>query len=72
MDKTQNHRRRPQIMVGQIIRGETVDVNDTTTYNNGVKVVPTFLIEPEVVVRDDIQSRLVDTGFITIDQVTGL
>ena len=33
-------------MVGQIINGETVDVNDTSTYNNGVITVPSFLCEP--------------------------
>ena len=30
-------------MVGQILNGEEVDVNDTETYDNGVKVVPSYL-----------------------------
>ncbi len=30
-------------MVGQILAGEEVDVNDTETYDNNVKVVPSFL-----------------------------
>ena len=59
-------------MVGQIVAGDEVEVNDTETYDNGVKVVPAFLITPEVVVRDDIQSRLIDTGFIAADQLSGL
>jgi putative multiple sugar transport system substrate-binding protein len=33
-------------MVGQILNGETVDVNDTETYNNNVITVPSFLCEP--------------------------
>nr|MCR4884433.1 sugar-binding protein [Clostridiales bacterium] len=33
-------------MVGQILAGETVDVNDTTTYDNNKIVVPSFLCEP--------------------------
>ncbi len=38
-------------MIQQIVKGETVEVNDTKTYDNGVKVVPSYLIEPEVVTR---------------------
>ena len=30
-------------------KGEKVEVNDEKSYNNGVKVVPSFLLEPEVV-----------------------
>ena len=50
-------------MIGQIVKGTKVDVNDTETYNNGVKVVPTYLLDPEVVTKDNIQSALVDSGF---------
>ena len=50
-------------MVDQLIKGETVSVNDEKTYDNGVKVVPTFLVEPEVVTKENVQSALVDSGF---------
>ncbi|MFT3889310.1 MAG: sugar ABC transporter substrate-binding protein [Arachnia sp.] len=50
-------------MVQQIIKGETVEVNDTKTYDNGKKVVPTFLVDPQVVTKDDVQTALVDSGF---------
>ena len=50
-------------MIDQIVKGTKVDVNDTETYNNGVKVVPTYLLDPEVVTKDNIQSALVDSGF---------
>jgi len=33
-------------MVDQALKGETVDINDTETYNNGVKVVPSYLLRP--------------------------
>lgn len=56
-------------MVQQIVKGETVEVNDTKTYNNGVKVVPSFLIEPEVVVKDQVQSKLIDSGFLKASDV---
>lgn len=52
-------------MVDQIITGTEVEVNDTESYDNGVKVVPTFLIEPEVVTKDTVQEKLVDSGFYT-------
>jgi putative multiple sugar transport system substrate-binding protein len=56
-------------MVDQIVKGETVEVNDTETYDNGVKVVPTYLLPPEVVVKDTVQSVLVDSGFYTAAQL---
>lgn len=40
-------------MIGQAAKGETVDVNDTESYNNGVKVVPTYLLEPVIVTKDN-------------------
>ncbi len=51
-------------MIQQIIKGEKVEVNDEKTYDNGVKVVPSYLIEPEVVVKDTVQSKLIDSGFL--------
>ncbi len=56
-------------MVTQIVNGEDVDVNDTKSYDNGVKVVPSFLLKPQVVVKDDVQSVLVDSGFIKASDV---
>ncbi|PFG17437.1 putative multiple sugar transport system substrate-binding protein [Propionicimonas paludicola] len=51
-------------MIQQIIKGEKVDVNDEKTYNNEVKIVPSYLIEPEVVTKDLVQSKLIDSGFL--------
>ncbi|HRW19273.1 MAG TPA: sugar ABC transporter substrate-binding protein [Dermatophilaceae bacterium] len=50
-------------MVDQIVKGSKVDVNDEKTYNNGTKVVPTYLLPPVVVTKDDIKSKLIDSGF---------
>jgi len=49
--------------------GEEPEINDTETYDNGVKVVPSFLITPEVVVKDDVQSKLIDSGFLKASDV---
>ncbi len=50
-------------MVEQIVSGAAVEVNDETTYDNGVKVVPTYLIPPVVVTVDNIEEQLIGSGF---------
>ena len=50
-------------MVDQLVKGQTVDVNDTKTYDNGKKVVPTYLLAPQVVTKDTVKKSLVDSGF---------
>jgi putative multiple sugar transport system substrate-binding protein len=56
-------------MVDQALKGQTVDVNDTKTYNNGVKVVPSFLLTPFSVDVTNYQKILVDSGYYTADQL---
>ena len=56
-------------MVDQLLKGETVDVNDTKTYDNGVKVVPSYLLPVVSVTKDNVTQELVDTGYYTADQV---
>jgi len=56
-------------MIQQISKGEKVEVNDEKSYNNGVKVVPSYLLEPEVVVKDTVQSKLIDSGFLKASDV---
>ena len=40
-------------MVQALQAGGTPEVNDTKSYNNGVKVVPSFLIPPVIVTKDN-------------------
>lgn len=54
-------------MVNQIIKGEEVTVNDTTTYDNGVKVVPAYLCNPVACTKDMVQGLLFDTGYYSWD-----
>ena len=56
-------------MVGQILSGEEVDVNDTETYNNNTKVVPSFLCEPVFANADNYKELLIDSGYYTEDQL---
>jgi putative multiple sugar transport system substrate-binding protein len=51
------------------LQGKKPEANDTKTYNNGVKVVPSFLLPIQTVYKDDIQKVLIDSGYWTADQV---
>ena len=51
-------------MAVALLNGETPEVNDTSTYDNGVKVVPSFLLTPYIVTLDNYQELLIDSGYI--------
>jgi putative multiple sugar transport system substrate-binding protein len=40
-------------MIQSLQKGETPEVNDTTQYNNGVKVVPAYLLPPVIVTKEN-------------------
>ncbi len=50
-------------MVDSALSGKPVTVNDTKTYNNGVKVVPSYLLKPVVVDKSNWEKVLVDSGY---------
>ena len=52
-------------MVGQILSGETVDVNDTETYDNGTGVIPSYLCEPVFADVNNYKELLIDSGYYT-------
>ncbi len=56
-------------MVGQILAGQTVDVNDEKTYNNNVITVPSFLCEPVFADANNYKEILLDSGYYTEDQL---
>jgi putative multiple sugar transport system substrate-binding protein len=66
---TRELEKRVETMIKSIIAGTEVEVNDTTTYDNGVKVVPSYLVMPEVVTPDQVQSKLIDSGFLKASDV---
>lgn len=49
--------------------GEEPEANNTEDYDNGVKVVPSFLLESDIVYADNIQALLIDSGYWTEEQV---
>jgi putative multiple sugar transport system substrate-binding protein len=50
-------------MVDAALSGKQVQVNDTTTYNNGNKVVPSYLLNPVVVDKSNWEKVLIDSGY---------
>jgi putative multiple sugar transport system substrate-binding protein len=56
-------------MVDQALKKQTVDVNDTTTYDNGVKVVPSYLLTPISIDINNYQKELVDSGYIKAEDL---
>lgn len=49
--------------------GKTPEANNTADYDNGVKVVPSYLLEVDTVYADNIQALLVDSGYWTAEEV---
>jgi len=49
--------------------GEEPEANDTETYDNGVKVVPSYLLDIQTVFKEDIKPVLIDTDYYTEDEV---
>ena len=56
-------------MTVDILAGKEPEVNDTTTYNNGVLVVPTFLCVPVFADVNNYKEILLDSGYYTEDQL---
>ena len=56
-------------MVDAALTGKTVTVNDTTTYKNGVKVVPSYLLKPVVVDKTNWEKVLIDGGYYKKAQI---
>ena len=56
-------------MVTAIMEGKEVPVNDTKTYNNNVKIVPSFLCEPVYADKNNYKALLLDTGYYTEAQL---
>ena len=56
-------------MVDAMLAGKKPEVNDTKTYNNGVKVVPSYLLKPISVDLSNWHKVLIEGGYYTEAQV---
>jgi putative multiple sugar transport system substrate-binding protein len=50
-------------LVDAVVSGKKPEINDTKTYNNGVKVVPSYLLKPVAVDGGNWKKVLVDSGY---------
>ncbi|WP_430522316.1 multiple monosaccharide ABC transporter substrate-binding protein [Paenibacillus brevis] len=56
-------------MALSILEGSEAEVNDTETYDNGVKVVPSYLLEPQSVDKDNVESLLVESNYYSKEEL---
>jgi putative multiple sugar transport system substrate-binding protein len=56
-------------MVDAVMGGKQPQINDTKTYNNDVKVVPSYLLKPVAVDKSNYKKIVVDSGYIKEDQL---
>ena len=56
-------------MVQAVLEGKEPEINDTTTYNNNVIVVPSYLCTPQPVDKNNYKEILIDTEYYTEDQL---
>ena len=56
-------------MVDALLGGAEPEINDTSTYDNGVKIVPSYLLEPVSVDVSNWEGTLIESGYYTMDQI---
>ena len=56
-------------LVDAAVSGGTPEINDTTTYDNGNKVVPSYLLTPYDVDLTNYQALVVDSGYIKAEEL---
>ena len=52
-----------------LLTGREPETNDMTRYDNGVKVVPTMLLTPQLVTQDNLERVLVESGAFTAEEI---
>jgi len=55
-------------MVEALMNGSEPQINDTTTYDNGYKVVPSYLLKPVPVDKSNWEEVLIGSGYYSKDQ----
>ncbi|KIS27584.1 sugar ABC transporter substrate-binding protein [Arthrobacter sp. SPG23] len=52
-----------------LLAGKDPEVNDTKSYDNGSKIVPSFLVPIQPIYKDNIKTALIDSGYYTAAEV---
>ena len=55
-------------MVDDLLIKNTAETNDSTTYHNNVKIVPTYMCRPVLVDKDNYKSILIDSAYYDISE----
>jgi putative multiple sugar transport system substrate-binding protein len=66
---TRNLAEQAVVAAKAFLEGNEPEANDTETYDNGVKVVPSYLLPVVTIYKDNIQKELIDSGYWTADEV---
>lgn len=66
---TRNLAEQAIVAAESILNGEEPEANDTETYDNGVVVVPSYLLEVQMVLESNYEEIMVDSGYYTAEQV---
>jgi putative multiple sugar transport system substrate-binding protein len=56
-------------MVDAMLSGKKPEINDTKTYNNGIKIVPSYLLKPVSVDVSNWKPILIDSGYYKESQI---
>jgi putative multiple sugar transport system substrate-binding protein len=56
-------------MIDAVLSGKQPEINDTKTYNNGVKVVPSYLLKPVSVDTSNWKQVLIGSGYYKESQI---
>ena len=56
-------------MVDAVLSGGKPEINDTKTYNNGVKVVPSYLLKPVAVDKSNYEEIVIGSGYYKAEEL---
>jgi putative multiple sugar transport system substrate-binding protein len=56
-------------MADAVLKGDEPETNNTTDYDNGEKVVPSYLLQPVIVDKSNYKQVLIDSGYYTEDDL---
>jgi putative multiple sugar transport system substrate-binding protein len=56
-------------MADAVLKGQEPEVNNTKDYDNGVKVVPSYLLEPVIVDKTNYEEVIIGSNYYTEDQL---
>ncbi|MDR2951604.1 MAG: sugar-binding protein [Treponema sp.] len=57
------------VLVDDIMNGKTITGLDTSSYNNGAKIVPSLLLDSVIVTKDNLKKAVIDTGYHTAQEL---